>query len=446
MMDSHLNNKRRFIGYLLLFVMSVLPMAGRATAKEKLLNIKVSTDRAKSILSCGEKVNFKIRVSEKDTLLKKGKLLVIVSNDGGKDFSRKYYDLSKINPVVVSGSMDKPGFLRCAVQIRHLGKYYHGWAGVGYEPLKIVSMTKLPKDFRKFWGDSAKKLAALPLKLTRLPKYSSAAYNSYKISVVSVNNKHSYGFITIPAGKGPFPAIVGVPGAGPGAWRPYTGWAKKGVICMIMNVHAFEPPMDVKKHNELYKALNSKKLYYLQGAPDREKYYFYSAIAGANRAINWLVSSKYWDHKHLVLQGSSQGGGFTLIMAGLNKHVTAAVVNVPALCEHAGYLAGRSSGWPRLVDIAGKKSDEYLKMSAYFDTVNFARFIKCPILFCVGFIDGTCSPGTVYAAYNTITAPKRIFNEPTMGHGWSKRFIKFKDKWIDGQLGVTPIVPLTQNK
>ena len=38
-----------------------------------------------------------------------------------------------------------------------------------------------------------------------------------------------------------------------------------------------------------------------------------------------------WDRKHLVVYGSSQGGGSALILAGFNKHVTALAANVPAL-------------------------------------------------------------------------------------------------------------------
>jgi hypothetical protein len=80
---------------------------------------------------------------------------------------------------------------------------------------------------------------------------------------------------------------------------------------------------------------------------------------------------------------------------------------------------------------------EKLKMSGYFDVVNFARSITCPIIFSVGFIDTTCSPSSVYAAYNTIFSPKMIFDEPAMGHDHSKRFTAYRDEWLKGKLGLS---------
>ena len=51
-----------------------------------------------------------------------------------------------------------------------------------------------------------------------------------------------------------------------------------------------------------------------------------------------------WDRKHMVIDGSSQGGGSALILSGLNKNITALAANVPALCDHGGVKTGRSSG------------------------------------------------------------------------------------------------------
>jgi cephalosporin-C deacetylase-like acetyl esterase len=125
--------------------------------------------------------------------------------------------------------------------------------------------------------------------------------------------------------------------------------------------------------------------------------------------------------------------------------LTASIANVPALCDHGGYLKGRNPGWPKLV-LHYKKAPEYLAMSGYFDTVNFARRIAIPTVICVGFIDRTCSPSSVYAAYNAIKAPKKIINEPNMGHSSSKEFNRFANKWIKSQLGVgKPVSPSNSN-
>jgi cephalosporin-C deacetylase len=185
-----------------------------------------------------------------------------------------------------------------------------------------------------------------------------------------------------------------------------------------------EPPADLTKFNN----------YPTQGGPDREKYYFRRVILGLDRAIDYLAARPDFDGKHLVINGLSQGGGLSLILAGLNQHITAAETDRPAMCDYLG----PAGDWPGL-----KRGPQWAAMSAYFDAVNFARKIKCPTLFQVGFVDTTCPPTSVYAAYNTVSAPKHIFNYPLFGHGGGAppAAAEFEKKWMLGQLGLGPAVP-----
>ena len=52
----------------------------------------------------------------------------------------------------------------------------------------------------------------------------------------------------------------------------------------------------------------------------------------------------------------------------------------------------------------------------YYDVVNFARRITCPVYFSLGYNDKTTSPTSTYAAYNAISAPKTLNATPTSGH------------------------------
>jgi len=48
--------------------------------------------------------------------------------------------------------------------------------------------------------------------------------------------------------------------------------------------------------------------------------------------------------------------------------------------------------------------------------VNFATHCKADAIMSVGFIDAVCPPSSCYAAYNALTGPKSVMNEPLMGH------------------------------
>lgn len=396
------------------------------------VKIQIASDRETALYKCGEKAAFKATITKNDKPLTDGKVTVRFSKDGVKTISKQDVDLAKGNPFKVEGSLTVPGFLQCDV----IFDKEKGMAGVGFEPEKIQPAVQPPEDFMKFWSDSMKELEKIPMdvKMVPLPKFSTPEFDCYKISFANIDNTRIYGFLTVPKGKkGPFPAIINVPGAGPGHWSPDTGLVKKGAVVLRMNVHQYDPPTDEPEIKKIYAELNKTEKYGYQGAPDRDKYYFKKSILGVNRAINWLAANPDVDKERMVMLGTSQGGAFTLIMAGLNKNIKAGWAGVPALCDQGARLQERNPGWPMMVT---PDNPEKLKMSGYFDTINFARYITCPIIVSVGFIDTTCSPSSVYAAYNVIQSTKKIYNEPAMGHTVSPKLAPFQTEWLKENLGL----------
>ncbi len=434
---------RWLAGFLVLCV-SLLPVCPAAEPGAVPVKVEVRTERASALYACGEQAQIQVTVTDQGKALAEGVVMVVVTRDGGELLGKKTLDLATPDGAVFGVGLDQPGFVRVKASFIQGKARYEGTAAVGFDPEKIVATTVDPEDFDTFWRTARNQLAELPVdvQLTPLEKQSGANVDCYAISFANVDNTRIYGFLSVPKGRqGPFPAYVTVPGAGPGPFTPDAGWAAKGCLSLVMGVHAYDVGTLGKEGiNAAYKELNANGTYSHIGKPDREKYYFYRAILGVDRAIEWLAARPDWDGTHLVMDGSSQGGAFALIMAGLNSHVTAAAANVPALCEHTASLANRQPGWPNLTNgLSGKDKDDVLAMSAYFDAVNFARRITCPVIVSVGFIDSTCPPGTVYAAYNQIKTPKRMFPDPLAGHQWTVgEFRSFQPKWLAGRLGVGP--------
>ena len=397
------------------------------------VKIQIATDRQDAMYKCGETVIFQGTVTKSDQPLTAGKVTVRLSNDGMKTISTQEIDLAKSNPFKVEGTMTVPGFLQCEAKLDKDTSY----AGAGFEPEKIQPAVSMPDDFKKFWDDSIHELDIIPIdvKLEPLTKFSTPQIDCFKVSFANIDNTRIYGFLSVPKGKkGPFPALVSVPGAGPGYCAPDTNWwARFGVIVLLMNVHKYDPPTDAAEIKKIHDELNKPLWYPRHGSPARDKYYFKASILGINRAINWLAERPDVDKERIAMCGISQGGAFTLIMASLNKNIHAAAAQIPALCDHAAYKMDRNPGWPRMIS---NDNQEQLKMSGYFDSVNFARNISCPVIVSVGFIDRTSSPSSVYAAYNSIQSPKRIFNEPAMAHSQSKKFSTYQSEWLRLKLGL----------
>lgn len=404
------------------FLAPLLPAAPQVT---------LSTDRKEAVYACGEEAVFTVEAKENGTLVRSGMLQVTLGVRGGKTLVERSIDLAKENPVRISGTLTEPGFLLASA--KGLPDAGEALAGAGFDPEKIDMGNALPDDFRKFWEDGRAEIAGRPVKLEKLDAFSTADYTSYAVTVEVLRSEVLRGFLSIPNGQGPFPAWIQVPGAGPGASAPPVDWAKRGVIALIMNVHKFPVALgDANETKRIYTEHLAKLYYPVDHAGDRDLYHFRNVILGVDRAINEIAARPDWDGNHLVMDGSSQGGGMALIMAGFNSHVTAAAANVPALCDHGGWKLGRQPGWPGLA----AKGDAAREVSVYYDAANFARLIHGPVLISAGFIDTTCSPSSIYAAWNQIRTPKKILPLVTTGHAVTPEYNAVKNPWVEAQLGL----------
>lgn len=403
--------------------------------------VTLSTDREGAIYACGEDAVFTVEAKENGIPIRSGTLHVTLGVRKGKSLVERDIDLAKENPVRISGTLAEPGFLLATA--KGLPDAGEALAGAGFDPEKIEMGNALPEDFRKFWEDGRAEIAGYPVKFEKLDAFSTPEYTSYAVTVEVLHGEVLRGFLSVPNGPGPFPVWVRVPGAGPGASAPPTDWAKRDVIALIMNVHKFPVALgDAGETKRIYDKHLAELYYPRDHADNRDLYHFRNVILGVDRAITEIASRPDWDGKHLVMDGSSQGGGMALIMAGFNPHVTAAAANVPALCDHGGGKFGRQPGWPGLAS----KGDAAKEVSAYYDAANFAKFIRVPTLVSAGFIDTTCPPASVYAAWNRITAPKKILSLVTTGHAVTPEYNAVKDPWVEEQLGlphpaVTPRPP-----
>lgn len=435
---------RRFLSGNLLYV-ALLAMASTVNASDRFPQVMISvrTDRPSAVYRCGEQAEFSVSISNAAPASGASARLELTL-DGGKTIAEQSC-VTNAAEFKISGSLDQPGFLRCTVRVTLQGQTHIALASAAFEPEKIEPTATMPADFDSFWTQSRRELERIPLDLQLKPlaQYASDKRDVFAFSMANVGGTRVYGFLSVPKKSGPFPAVVSIPPAGIGSPRaPDLTYADEA-LCMVVSVHDLElnpDPGAVEAYRKRFPQ------YYIFGAPDRDKYFYRRAILGADRAVSWLASRPDFDRRHMVVFGSSQGGGFSLIMAGLNTNITALAPSVPALSDHAGARAERSAGWPQMVkNMPSEDRDRVLEMSAYFDAVNFARRISptVPAIVAVGFIDTTCCPSSVYSAYNSLRGPKCIFNGPLTGHASVPEFEKFKPGWIKGQLGLAEVLPPT---
>ena len=68
--------------------------------------------------------------------------------------------------------------------------------------------------------------------------------------------------------------------------------------------------------------------------------------------------------------------------------------------------------------------------------MNFARFVKVPVLMSSGLIDTACPPMTVLSIYNTLACRKQLDLVPLLGHNRGPRFDELRHRFLMEHAGI----------
>ncbi len=390
----------------------------QAQTPAPVLTLKASTDHPDALYKVGETATFTIEALQDGKPLADGKVVCVLSKDGVQPQPPQTLNV-KDGKATLIGKLDEPGFLL----MRATSDKASTLAGAGYDPLLLKPSMPVPEDFDAFWDAQKAALAQVPAKAVLTPVTAGVPKGVAAFDVqIDCLGKPVSGYFGKPlkAKAKSLPAILHVHGAGVrSSSLGSVSWAlnEGGMLSMDINAHG----LPNGKPKEVYDALAAGELkgYWNSNPQDREKIYFKGMFLRLIRAIDFLTAQPEWDGKTLIVYGSSQGGFQAFAAAGLDQRVSFICAGVPAGCDHTGSQANRISGWPKIVpnDAEGKPNAAALQASRYFDNVNFAIRAKCQgAVVTVGFIDTTCPPTSVYAAYNALTVPKEIHSDILAGH------------------------------
>ncbi|MBO7745158.1 acetylxylan esterase [Paenibacillus sp. MWE-103] len=143
------------------------------------------------------------------------------------------------------------------------------------------------------------------------------------------------------------------------------------------------------------------------------------------------------DPERVYAMGGSQGGALTIACAALEPRVKKLAPVFPFLSDYRrvwqmdlakdAYAELRT--YFRHFDPQHKREDEIFTKLGYIDIQHLANRIRGEVMMGVGLMDTICPPSTQFAAYNKITAPKRLEIYPDFGHeglpGFNDKTIRF---------------------
>lgn len=383
------------------------------------IQVLISPDKADWTYGPGEEATFSIRILKHQVPMEDVEVTYTLGPEKMKPTNQGTLKL-KGGVATVKGKLSDPGFLRCEARITVDGTDYRGLATAGYAPERIQPTQTLPDDFWDFWNRAKAEAAKVPLdaKLTLLPERCTEKADVYQVNIQNYETgSRIYGILAKPKAPGNYPAVLQVPGAG---IRPYYGivdLAEKGIITLQIGIHGIPVIYETGLYNDL--RASALKNYQFFNLDDRDQYYYKRVYLGCVRAIDYLFSLPEFDGSKLAVWGGSQGGALSIVTSALDSRVKYLVSLYPALCDLTGYLHGRAGGWPHMFNESNAPfmaKEDKIKVSAYYDVVNFAKSVKVPGYYTWGYNDETCPPTSYYAAYNQISAPKELFLVQETGH------------------------------
>ena len=442
-------NKLKTIFLLLAFVLA-MNMSGVQNIKAENYPYKSDylwltvPDHADWLYQTGE--NAKVEVSFcKYGIPRDGELKYSISNDMLQPDKHGSVKLKNGRAIINMGTKKTPGFRDMKLSVSLDGKTYEHHIKVGFSVDKIKPYTQEPQDFRSFWQKNVEELKQVPMSYTKelYKDYCTDKIDCYLVKLQIDKMGHSmYGFLFYPknAQPGKHPVVLCPPGAGIKTIKdPMRNkyYAENGFVRFEVEIHGLDPRIPSETFGEISRAFNDRNGGYLaNGLENKDIYYMKHVYVGLVRCIDFLTSLPEWDGKNVAVQGGSQGGALAIIAAGLDNRVTQCVANHPALSDMAGYAAkGGTGGYPhfcRQPQILSNK--DCLNTLAYFDVVNFARYVKAPTYLTWGYNDVTCPPTTSYAVWNTLKCTKESLLTPINEHWTTTETNRGQMEWIKAHL------------
>lgn len=442
-------NKLKTIFLLLAFILA-MNMSGVQNIKAENYPYKSDylwltvPDHADWLYQTGE--NAKVEVSFcKYGIPRDGELKYSIGNDMLQPDKHGSVKLKNGRAVINMGTKKTPGFRDMKLSVSLDGKTYEHHIKVGFSVDKIKPYTQEPQDFRSFWQKNVEELKQEPMSYTKelYKDYCTEKIDCYLVKLQIDKMGHSmYGFLFYPknAQPGKHPVVLCPPGAGIKTIKdPMRNkyYAENGFVRFEVEIHGLDPRISSETFGEISRAFNDRNGGYLaNGLENKDIYYMKHVYVGLVRCIDFLTSLPEWDGKNVAVQGGSQGGALAIIAAGLDSRVTQCVANHPALSDMAGYAAkGGTGGYPhfcRQPQILSNK--DCLNTLAYFDVVNFARYVKAPTYLTWGYNDVTCPPTTSYAVWNTLKCTKESLLTPINEHWTTTETNRGQMEWIKAHL------------
>ena len=283
-----------------------------------------------------------------------------------------------------------------------------------------------PPDFDAYWAQALGELSTLDpcVELRPSRALTSGIADCFDLSFTGVGGGRIHAKLLRPKLPGKRPAVLQFHGYGgnSGDWCDKLAYVAEG-FCVAA--------LDCRGQGGLSEDIGRVRGTTLRGQiirglddPDPTKLLFRQTFLDAAQLAGIVMAFPEVDSNRVGAAGRSQGGGLALVCAALEPRIRLVAAMFPFLCDYqrtweidqAKDAYEELRLYFRIFDPRHEREPAVFTKLGYIDVQHFAARIRAEVLMFTGLMDTVCPPSTQFAAYNKITAPKRMVLYPDYGH------------------------------
>ncbi len=282
-----------------------------------------------------------------------------------------------------------------------------------------------PADFDTYWENALREMESLGTGYETVPAaLQIPGVKLFELFFTGVHGSRIHGRLAIPDRPGKKPCVLLFHGysVSCGNFSNLLSFAACGFVAISMSCRGqgglsedLESVRGNTLHGHIIRGLDD---------PDPEKLYYRQVFLDTAQLARIAMSMPDVDPDRVAATGGSQGGGLTLACAALTPQLNRAAPVMPFLSDYlrvwemelAVDAYSELKEYFRNRDPRHEREARIFEKLGYIDVHHLAPRIRANVLMFTGLADTICPPSTQFAAYNRISAPKRMIRYPDFGH------------------------------
>lgn len=359
-----------------------------------LAQLQLSTDQPSDFYQIGETATFQVSTTESGTY--SYELYYDTRTDR---IERDTFSLAINDTFNISYESSKAGVVFCKVTspTDTLKK------AVTFAPFDIPPLEDAPTDFDEYWEIQKSLVSQLNNNITLALHAYNTHSTTYSFSLPNIENRTTYGYITFPSSRGPFPVALIFPDYGKASDSIAVEELvaeNTGLITIALSIY------DAPLRQQTPEAYQPTQL------TDRDSINYRYALTGAMNVINYLYTNSDFDGENICAMGVGQGGGLAALLAGIDTRVNLLIQSNPALYEHQGHRYQQPSGFPYYLLEAtqlGQDQNAYIATAnalKYYDALYASQRFKGTSYTLIDLENEVIPAATTFAGYNQLNGEK----------------------------------------